>query len=235
MPHLVAIFFLKWGHLLWVERASHKSRTEADWTRAELSAGRLLQRRVEKKKKTERKRRRERKERIGTTISDGWQRRKRQGQPEQSDDSRWSYFPQRSTWLDALLWLVVRVHALLCVHTLLRRPRPITNWPHVPLKPCRGRRLPGWHQEKSIWPRGKRDWRGAIGRRARLSTWQGQYLDAALRVCVCLRCGGANDEEADVGQRTTTVPSLSNHRSVELGCVIFPQCSRVFKLNPGYW
>lgn len=57
---------------------------------------------------------------------------------------------------------------------------------------------------------------------------------ACVYVCVCLRCRGANNGEAEAGQRARTVPSLSNHTAVKLGREIFPECSRVFELIPGY-
>lgn len=53
-------------------------------------------------------------------------------------------------------------------------------------------------------------------------------------VCVCLRCGGADDGEAAAGQRARTVPALANHTAVKLGREVFPERSRVFELVPGY-
>lgn len=62
----------------------------------------------------------------------------------------------------------------------------------------------------------------------------GRRPAACVYVCVRLRCRGANDGEAEAGQRARTVPSLSNHRAVKLGRELFPECSRVFELIPGY-
>lgn len=49
-------------------------------------------------------------------------------------------------------------------------------------------------------------------------------VDAWMPPCegVRLRCRGANDVQAEAGQRAKTVPSLSNHTAAKLGREIFP-------------